>query len=229
MDSYAQTATLQAIPVLQKKRVSFTIFTQLTRLFVLIDIIIRCIPRIEQANSKPLTWTDVFYTTVYLGLLICAIYVFIAPLISKIHQYPLYSAETIRDPSMACNILTKFSNIKPPPFIKRIVHNFLSPRWNDESIDIFNIAMETFYTTIGDVYSSLNNLNNSVAGIVSTQRFHSLELQCIGSKVDKLTERVDGIEKRMDGIEKRMDGIQESLGRIEALLTRNVFIVPHDD
>ena len=143
MEFYSEETNIQVVPVFQKKQ----IITQLAKLFVFIDIVIRCVARIEQVNATPLTWLDVFYVVIYIGLLLSSSYVFIRPLVSN-----------------------SYNSL---PIIKRIVHNFFNPLWDDELM----------YTTISD--------------IASTQRYHSNQLQHINA----IYERMNTIEKRMNDIQ----------------------------
>ncbi len=133
---------------------------------------------------------------------------------------PIYSAESISDPSVCQNIVQRFHSAIDQicNFTDRATRNFQHPSLTPDLIEVFNKILLTMYGTFHTILTRLETIEDKVDANGNAIRLNGNNIHVLEGKVDRLEGKVD----RLEGM---MNEVVEQLKQINATLAGFGFVV----
>ena len=240
----------EAVPVVVKEEIAFSISTRLTELLITLNVITFLTKALIDSlkNLKESFNIGTLIIVICLScFIIIVLYKPIASIVKKNRTIPVYGYQTISNTGMTSNIISGFSNKDPRSFLERVKYNFTHPSWNLDVIHIYNNIIMTFYQTCQNIYSKLDEINDNMASIdlsVKANRRSILKLEITVEKLEKevgeLRSEVGELRSEVGELRSEVGELRSEVGElrsemrsgfqeIKTLLSRNIFIVPVDD
>ncbi len=143
---------------------------------------------------------------IIIGLIV--LYRAFAPLFHAKIMIPLYSAETIAEPSMVNNIIAGFANYqKVRTFVDRIKHNFFRPSWSIDIAESVNTILMTFYGTCEKIYLKLQDIENAIGN-------NSIGIATINARLTNAEVDISEMNGRLTNVEERLTNVEYQVAEL---------------
>lgn len=214
-----QPLNVAPVPVRESTHFAFSFASRVTDIIVAASSIVFLWNNVFKEwsnNGKVEHGSHVFALITFIAIGIIVLYRAFAPLFQAKIMIPLYSADTIAEPSMVNNIIAGFANYqKVRSFADRIKHNFFRPSWSIDIAESVNTILMTFYGTCEKIYLKLQDIENAIAN--SNIGIATINARLTHAEVDisEMNGRLTNVEERLTNVEERLTNVEERLTNVE--------------
>lgn len=158
-----------ATPVAISSDVKFSISMVVREIFITISIGNTIYTLIVKPNIDYLLDNiNIGSVVIMIAMLVAYILILYAPLaqlLSAEFIVPIYSPQTIIEPSMVTNIFSRIENSPTLSYWDRITKNINNPSWSADIIPIYNKIVMSFYETTRLIAEQLRDIRNDIANL----------------------------------------------------------------